>query len=69
MNRYGEIDEIFRHIYGAQDGFVNLDSARRSRIDPNEEHHSQVEKGDEEEQFGKVAASPNSHNLTERRKD
>ncbi len=45
---------------------MNLGLARQSQIDTNEEHHSQTGKGDEEGRFGKVAASPNSQNLTER---
>ena len=53
-------------IYPAQEGFVNLGLARQSQIDTNEEHHSQIGKGDEEGRFGKVAASPNSQKLTER---
>ena len=76
--------------YRAQDGFVNLDFARQSRIDPQEaaetregpvdlrseeqvsageparRDHSSMGKGDEKGRFCKVAASPNSHNLTER---
>ena len=54
-------------LYRAQEGFVNLDSARQSKIEakrPNEEDHSRVEKADEEDPFGKVAASPNSQNLS-----
>ena len=60
-----------KKLYGARLGFVSLDSARQSRIEagkargPNEEHHSQIGKGDED-QFCKVAASPNSHNLSGR---
>ncbi len=56
-------------LYRAQDGFVNLGCARQSRIDPNEEDHSRVGKADEEDRFCKVAASPNSHNLTEHGKE
>jgi len=52
--------------YRAQEGFVNLGLARQSQIDTNEEHHSQIGKGDEEGRFGKVVASPNSQKLTER---
>jgi hypothetical protein len=56
-------------IYPAQEGFVNLDSARQSQIEalrPERGAHSPGGKGDEEDRFGKVAASPNSQNLTER---
>ena len=51
-------------IYHARVDLVNLDFARQSKIeasfacDPNEEDHSQIGKADEEDQFGKVAASP-----------
>ncbi|HNA62854.1 MAG TPA: DEAD/DEAH box helicase, partial [Rhabdochlamydiaceae bacterium] len=80
-------------LYLARSGFVNLDSARQSKIEakrPNEDDHSRIEKAgedtrtssgrssceagerselarrDEEDQFCKVAASPNSQNLSER---
>lgn len=55
-----------RIVYRAQDGFVNLDSTRQSRIGLQEERPSQLGKGDEKGRFCKVAASPNSHNLMER---
>ena len=57
-------------LYGAQEGLVNLDSARQSQIEaPRSERGvpSPRGKGDEEDRFGEVAASPNSPNLTERR--
>ena len=66
-----------RVLYGAQEGFMNFDQARRSQIELNEEHHSRVGlrsrcakrtgKGDEKSRFGKVAAGQNSQNLTESR--
>ncbi|NGX37993.1 MAG: hypothetical protein K1000chlam2_01162 [Chlamydiae bacterium] len=62
----GELKLEQESLYHAQKGFVNLDLARQSQIDPTEEHHSQIGKGDEEGRFGKVAASPNSQKLTER---
>jgi hypothetical protein len=40
-----------------------FDQARHSQIDPKEEHHSQIEKGDEEDPFGKVAAGQKVANL------
>ncbi len=55
-------------LYHAQEGFVNLDSARQSKIEakrPNEEDHSRIGKADEKDRFGKAAASPNSQNVTE----
>jgi exodeoxyribonuclease VII small subunit len=54
------------NLYHAQEGFANLDSMRQSRTDPQEEPHSQMGKGDQKGQSCKVAASPNSQNLTER---
>ena len=53
-------------LYHARLSFGNLDSARQSQIDSNEKHHSPMGKGDEEDRFGKAAASPNSHNLAGR---
>ena len=56
------------HLYRAQEGFVNLDSARQSQI---EALHSErgvaslSEKSDEEDRCSKVAASPNSQNPME----
>ena len=55
-----------RLVYRAQEGFVNLDSARQSKIDPNERDHCTPCKASEEDRFGEAAASPNSQNLTER---
>ena len=40
-----------------------LDSARQSQIVLNEEDHFQIGKADEEEQFGKVAASPKAQDV------
>jgi 2-polyprenyl-6-methoxyphenol hydroxylase-like FAD-dependent oxidoreductase len=59
-------------LYRKPLGLVDLDFAKRSKIEahlvraPNEEHHCQIGKGDEEGRFGKVAASPNLPNLTVR---
>lgn len=59
-------------ICRAQDGLVNLDAARQCKIeggnarDPNESDHSQIGKANEEDQFCKAVASPNSQNQTER---
>jgi len=44
---------------------MNLYSARQSQIGTTEEHHSRVGKGDEEDQFDKVAASQKSEKITE----
>ncbi len=55
-------------IYRAQEGFVNLDSARQSTIEacgPNDEAIVKT-MTEEEDRLGKAAASPNSQNLTER---
>ena len=49
--------------------FVNLDSARQSKIEAQAAERGRPfpnGKSDEEDRFGKVAASPNSQNLTER---
>jgi hypothetical protein len=57
-------------LYGGRLGFANLDSARQSQMEakrPNEEDHSRIGKADEEDPFGKAAASPNSQNLSDRR--
>ena len=59
-----------RRLYGAQEGLVNLDSARQSQIEALHSERGSPSprgKGDEEDRFGEVAASPNSPNLTERR--
>src|SRR5690606_37890730 len=53
-------------LYRAQEGFVNLDSARQSKIDLNERDHCTPCKASEEDRFCEAAASPNSQNLTER---
>ena len=55
-------------LYRAQEGFVNLDSARQDQVEALRSERgvpSQNGKGNEEDRFGKVAASPNSQNLTE----
>ncbi len=55
-------------LYRAQEGFVNLDSARQSTIEacgPNDEAIVKT-MAEEEDRLGKAAASPNSLNLTER---
>jgi len=47
---------------------VNLDSARQSQIEAKRSDRrspSPSGKGEDEDRFGKVAASPNSPNLTE----
>jgi hypothetical protein len=52
----------------AQEGLVNLDSARQSQIEAQRsERRSPAPsgQGEKEDRFGKVAASPNSSNVTE----
>lgn len=58
------ISVVMTSLYYTQEGFGNLGSARQSEMDTNEKHHSPIGKGDEENQFGKVAASQNSQKLT-----
>ncbi len=58
--------KIVDQLYRAQEGFVNFGSASHSKIDSNEEDHSQIGKADEKDRFCKGAASQNSRNLTER---
>jgi lipoprotein-releasing system ATP-binding protein len=56
-------------LYCARLGFVNLDSARQNQIEakrPTDEDHSQIEKAEDEDQFGTVLLSPNSQNLSGR---
>ena len=53
-------------LYRAQEGFMNLGSARQSKIDTNERDHCTLCKASEEGRFCKATASPNSQNLTER---
>jgi ABC-type transport system involved in cytochrome bd biosynthesis fused ATPase/permease subunit len=56
------------NLYHAQEGLVNFDSARQSQIEAqrsDRESHSKT-MADEKDRFGKVAASQNSPNLTER---
>jgi len=56
-------------LYRAQEGFVNLDSARRSKIEAKRSDRRSPApngQGEKEDRFGKGAASPNSQNLTER---
>ena len=63
------IDVEIRNSYRAQEGLVNLDSARQSQIEAlrsDRRSPSPSGKGEEEDRFGKVTASPNSSNLTER---
>ena len=53
----------------AQEGLVNLDSARQSQIEASRSDRRSPApsgQGEEKDRFGKVAASPNSPNLTER---
>jgi len=60
------VDKLYRTTLG----FVNLGCARQSKIEAsrarvsNEEHHFQTGKGDKEDRFCKLAASPNPQNLT-----
>ncbi len=57
-----------RILYRAPSGFVNLDSARQSQIEAERSERARPllnSKASEEDRFGKVAASPNSQNLTE----
>ncbi len=54
------------YLYRAQEGFVNLDSARQSKIDLNERDHCTPCKASEEDRFCEAAASPNSQNLPAR---
>ena len=68
------LNPLARHVrigkmYRASPGFVNLDSERQSQIEAlcsEREVPSQIGKGDEEDRFGKVKASPNSPNPTKR---
>ncbi len=55
-------------IYRAQEGFVNLDSARQSTIEARGPNDEAIVKtmAEEEDRLGKATASPNSLNLTER---
>jgi len=58
-----------KKIYRAQEGFVNLDSARRSKIEAkrsDRRNPAPSGQSEEEDRFGKDTASPNSQNLTER---
>ena len=61
--------QVSAGLYRAQEGFVNFGLCETK---PNRSEafrmrsHSPSGKGDEENRFGKVAASPNSQNLTER---
>lgn len=64
------IDFLFaeRMLYCARSDLVNLDSARQSQIEAkcsDRRSLSPSGKGKDEDRFGKVAASPNSPNLTE----
>ncbi len=54
--------------YRAQEGFVNLDSARQSTIEARGPNDEAIVKAmaEEEDRLGKAAACPNSPNLTER---
>ncbi len=66
----GEDQAFFQLIlYHVLEGLVHLDSARHSQIEAlrfERAPPSPSGKGDEEDRFGKVTASPNSPNLTER---
>ena len=50
-------------LYREQEGFVNLRSARQSKIGPNEQDHCTPCKVSEEDRFFAVAASPNPQSL------
>jgi hypothetical protein len=55
-------------LYCSRSGYENLDSARQSQIEASATERGRPfpkGKADEEDRFGKVAASPNSHNLSE----
>jgi len=57
-----------KKIYCAQEDFVNLDSARRSKIEAKRSDRRSPApsgQGEKEDRFGKAAGSPNSQNLTE----
>jgi|GEM_PF-669521 len=54
------------HLYCDRLGFANFDSARRSKIEAERGRPFPVGKADEEDRFGKVAASQNSQNLSGR---
>ncbi len=56
-------------VYRAPSGFVNLDSARQSQIEApafRTTSPAPSGQGEKKDRFGKVVASPNSQNLTER---
>ena len=58
-----------KEIYCDHSSCVNFDSARRSKIEAKRSERGRpfpVGKADEEDRFGKVAASQNSHNLSGR---
>ncbi len=68
---YGKSPALLEEVYRAQEGLVNLYEARQSQIgaqQPERRRPSSCRKGEEEGRFGKVAASTNSPNLTERGK-
>ena len=59
---------FLKEIYHPRSDLVNLDSARQSQIEAKRSDRrspSPSGKGEDEDRFGKVAASPNSPNLTE----
>ena len=63
------IDRKKKHLYCDHSSCVNFDSARRSKIEAKRSERGRpfpVGKADEEDRFGKVAASQNSHNLSGR---
>jgi len=59
-------NESEKYLYREQEGLTCYGRARQSAIDSNEEHHSQIGKGDEENRLRKVAAGQNMSSLTER---
>src|SRR5579872_3772205 len=63
MMRFIKIYRAHSQIVGrglSKNKMKYFDCARQSTIDPTEEHHSRIGKGDEEDQLGKVAASQNA---------
>lgn len=57
--KLSDIAAEFKLLYSARPEVACFDKARQSKIDSKEEHHSQIEKGDEEDRFGKAAACQN----------
>jgi len=59
---------LFQKTCRAKEGFANLDSARRSKVETkcSDRRSSDPNEREEENRFGKATANPNSQNLTER---